>query len=82
MFQKKSEGKHQPSIGMARDRQFGRSLELLVECRAPKISRNLKLMRNFGFFVHGCRISQNEFQPRRNARRWMTLVAAENISSH
>jgi hypothetical protein len=36
MFQKKSEGKHLPSIGMARDRQVGRSLWLLVEMSRAK----------------------------------------------
>jgi hypothetical protein len=56
MFQKKSEGKHQPSIGMARDRQVGRSFKLVVEMSRLKISRNLKLIPDSGFFVRGCRI--------------------------
>jgi hypothetical protein len=63
MFQKKSEDKHQPSIGMARDRQVGRSLWLLVEMsRAKKKSRNPRLIRNSGFFVRGCRIRKPNFR--------------------
>jgi hypothetical protein len=54
MFQKKSEDKHQPSIGMARDRQVGRSLQLVGRNVArQKNSRNLKLILNSGFFVRG-----------------------------
>jgi hypothetical protein len=62
MFQKKSEDKHQPSIGMARDRQVGRSLWLVGRNVARrKKSRNLRLILNSGFFVRGCRIGKTNF---------------------
>jgi hypothetical protein len=31
------------------------------KCRAPKISRNLRLIWNSGFFVRGCRIRKPNF---------------------
>jgi hypothetical protein len=39
----------------------GTSLDRLVEYRAPKISRNRKLIWNSGFFVRGCRIRKTNF---------------------
>jgi hypothetical protein len=34
---------------------------LSLWCRAPKISRNLRLIWNSGFFVRGCRIRKTNF---------------------
>jgi hypothetical protein len=62
MFQKKTEGKQQPSIGMARGRQTGRSLKASDRNRAPEISRNRRLIWNSGFFVRGCRIGKTNFR--------------------